>query len=885
VTGQGPEVDRNSRSTDLLSLVFARPAEALSRAQAVLAGSPTPYDASIAHQTIGLIEREFGELAVAIRRLRRALELARVAASVDREADVSASLGIALIRAGRTTHGLATLDRALALSRGVPAARIRFRRGAALWFLGRHAEAVHDARLAVRVLRRAGDGIWTARALSLRAVTRLALGEIDRADDDLRAAQRLFDAAGQDHDVAVTLHNRGLVSFRAGDLPAALARLDVAERRYRVLGTPMPDLVIDRCLVLLAAGMPHDALSQADAATVHVRHLPGQPTRRAELMLVAARAALSSGDPATAAARAGHAARLFAAQRRDWWHAHARACLLHARFADGTASRRLLTQVAGLADLLAELGSPDTAPVRLLAGRVALAVGDTTAAGHHLALAARVRHHGPALSRVDGWLAHALHADAGGDTRRVLHACRRGLDVLDEHRLTLGASELRARATAQGVELAELAQLVGLRAGRPRQLLQWSERLRATVCAVAPVRPPDDRGARAELAAWRELTSRLDQARAAAGPAAAGSSAALSRDRRRLERRIRARTLRVRGRRQRSTPLGGGLAVGRLLDELGERLLLEIVDLAGTVHVLVCGDGRVRRIPVGPSGEVPGRVAAARWALRRIAIGAVSGTPDHLHARLDALGRQLERALLGTAVHHLGDRPVVIVPPARLHAVPWSLLPSLADREHSVAPSAGSWLHALAVPAPHRHRVVLVRGPNLVTDGAEVPAIAPLYRDVHLLQHGTATAAAVLAALDGCSLAHIAAHGSFRADSPLFSAIHLDDGPLTAYDLEQLHRAPHRIILPICDSGRLQPVGADELLGLSTVLLPRGTAGIVASVVLVNDVATVPLMRALHHCLSAGATLAHALLTARRAGTDDPVHRATGSSFVALGAG
>jgi hypothetical protein len=40
------------------------------------------------------------------------------------------------------------------------------RRGMALWTLGRYAAALDDLRRAVSVLRRAGDPLWTARALS-----------------------------------------------------------------------------------------------------------------------------------------------------------------------------------------------------------------------------------------------------------------------------------------------------------------------------------------------------------------------------------------------------------------------------------------------------------------------------------------------------------------------------------------------------------------------------------------------------------------------------------------------------------------------------------------------------------------------------------------------
>jgi CHAT domain-containing protein len=116
----------------------------------------------------------------------------------------------------------------------------------------------------------------------------------------------------------------------------------------------------------------------------------------------------------------------------------------------------------------------------------------------------------------------------------------------------------------------------------------------------------------------------------------------------------------------------------------------------------------------------------------------------------------------------------------------------------------------------------------------------------------------------------MAAHGTFRADSPLFSSLRLDDGPLTVYDLERLRRGPRRLVLPSCDSGVAAPAGADEVLGLASSLIPLGTTGIVASVVPVNDEAVVPLMIALHRELRAGASLAEALRDARRGLESDP---------------
>ena len=194
-------------------------------------------------------------------------------------------------------------------------------------------------------------------------------------------------------------------------------------------------------------------------------------------------------------------------------------------------------------------------------------------------------------------------------------------------------------------------------------------------------------------------------------------------------------------------------------------------------------------------------------------------------------------------------------------------------------------MRADAAAPPSRRHVTLARGPGLVTDGAEVPLVAELYDEVTVLSGGDATAGRVLSALDGAWLAHIAAHGRFRADSPLFSSLRMHDGPLTVYDFEQLHRAPYRLVLSSCDSGVLAPAGADELLGLVSSLLPLGTAGIIAGVVPLNDHAVVPLMVTLHRYLRAGHSLAESMLSVRQDVDGDPVQQGAAMSLLALGAG
>ncbi|MFD8203856.1 CHAT domain-containing protein [Streptomyces sp. NPDC059701] len=897
-------------------MVFAAPNEAVERAGEVLDADPSPLHASVAHQVIGIWQRDFGDLRRALAHLRRARDLAARADSAEREADVLATLGVALVHAGRTRDGLAAFEQGVARGTGHTRARVLFRRAYVWWVLGRHGEALEDVRRAVPVLRQADDVIWTARALTLRATVHLALGAVERAEADFAAAEALWDTTGQEHDKADAVESRGLAAYRSGDVPAALRLLDEAEERYAKLGTPTFMLTIRRCEVLLAAGLAREALAEADGAVAALDGIGGQSTRKAELLLVAARAARLADDPRTAIARAAVAVRLFAAQRRTWYETHARLVLTEARVAAGRGSGRLVADAAAVAERLAAFGAPAAPEASLLAGRIALDLGWTADAERHLAVAARSRRGGPPLARMTGWAAQALRARAAGSTRGVLEACRRGLDVLDDHRMTLGASELRARATAQGAELAAMAQRASLVSGGPRRLLVWSERWRATVLSAPPTRPPADPALLSGMTAFREIAARAEEARLDGGRPVP----ALEREQRRLEREIRSRTLHMRGE---ASGDGDRFEAGRLLRRLGDGVrLVELAVLDGRVHVLLCGQGRVRRFEAGLLAAAEREAEHVQAGLRRLAHpGAEARLPV-----VEAAGARLQELLLGPAAAHLGTGPVVVVPPARLHQVPWALLPALRERVLSVSPSASSWLRARETAPPPGGRRILVRGPGLATGGAEVTELAgrtpspdarrdhgargegpgpgvppsqgagmdgagdggPGARDRHgapvVLEGDEARVPRVLRELDGAALAHIAAHGTFRADSPLFSSLRMADGPLIVHDLERLDRSPYRIILSCCDTARFASVGADELLGLVTALLPLGTAGVVACSAPVNDAAVVPLMLALHKGLDAGLSLAESLRDARAALPGDAVHQATGWAFSAFGA-
>ncbi|GAA3282864.1 CHAT domain-containing protein [Dactylosporangium vinaceum] len=905
---------------ELLRLALSRPRDALAEADRLIAGGAGPRLQSVAYQARAIVVRDGGRFRDAIRHLRQALRLAQASGDGERVTDVQATLGVTLAMAGRTAEGLAALDAAVASSSGPAAGRALLRRASHLATMGRREQALADLNRAIPLLHRAGDLVWEARARSHRFGVLVNFGEAGRAERDLAVAERLFAAAGQELELAFTVHNRADLAVLAGDLPAALAYLDEAESRYDRLGAYISDLVFDRCKVLIAAGLANEALAMADAG---VARLPGRTADKAELLFAAARAAQAAARPEDAAARARAARDLFRAQHREWWAARADFILIQSRYDAGRRDARTRTAAARIADRLDDLHAEEAAAAHMLAGRLATAAGHLAAADRHLARAARLGRRGPAYGLAAGWLARALRARARGDTSAALTACRRGLAAAAAHQQRLGAVELRVHAARHGTELAAMGQRHAVRHNNPGMLLRWSEHWRAGALARTAPPQPDDHELTADLTALRRVMSRLDTARAtgaATGP--------LEQERRRLEATIRSRTRRaaaagrhpVAGRAQpagrragaadgrvgaggrgeamaggRGEAMAGGrreaMAGGReeagagrpadeVLGRLDGRLLVELVEVDGVLHAVTGRGGRARLHEVGAAAAAAREVELARFLLRRLARGRVPGGAEEMLRRA---GERLQAAVLGPVAAELDGRPVVIVPPGPLHAVPWGMLPGLREVDWCVVPSAALWLRARELPPQPRRRTVIVVGPGLAGTRAEAERIAAGYRRPVILDGDAATAARVLDAVDGAATAHIAAHGVFRPDNPLFSSLRLADGTLTVYDFGRLRRAPRRLILSSCESGLAAAMPGDELLGMISVLVPLGTTSLLASVGPVNDAATGPLMVDLHAGLRSGATFGAALAHVRARAAGDPVALATAMAFVALG--
>jgi CHAT domain-containing protein len=317
--------------------------------------------------------------------------------------------------------------------------------------------------------------------------------------------------------------------------------------------------------------------------------------------------------------------------------------------------------------------------------------------------------------------------------------------------------------------------------------------------------------------------------------------------------------------------------VGEIARALGERVLVEYVELDGRMRALTLVRGRLALHDLGDVSPAT-ELEWLRFAISRLARakGSMQRTARQTAA---AAAARLDRMLL-EPLPLPGDAPLVIVPTGPLHALPWAALPSLHGRPIVVAPSVSLWLRL----ASRRHRragkTVLVAGPRLRHTAAEVRELAASTSGAIVLQGKAATAAAALEALDGATLAHIACHGRFRSDSPLFSALELADGPLTALDLQRLRRPPDLLVLSVCDLALSDRHAGDELLGFSASMLAMGTRTIVASVVPVPDAAARRLMLAFHAEVAGGVSPAFALARAQAS-----LRRASPAGFVCLGVG
>ena len=452
---------------------------------------------------------------------------------------------------------------------------------------------------------------------------------------------------------------------------------------------------------------------------------------------------------------------------------------------------------------------------------------------------------GTASDRIEVCHARARLQLADGNAAGAERQLERGLQLLDDYRAALGAVELRATASGFGTELSQLGLRMAIESRDSARVLRWAERLRASALRLPSVRPPTD----------RKLNALQVDLRRAIEQRAAGRQS-------KLEAAIRARTRLVPGE-------GGATHVLPDPRETADALAIACRARRARRHAERADAMNGHLTIHDPGLHGIGELDWLRFALAR----SHGAHTRRAHHRAVNAGRRrgARRRPRPATLPTIGEAPLVLVPTGP-HAIRERA--SLRGRALVVTPSLSVW------PALDRRPArggadCWIAGPR-PRHAAGGSATSRALRELSVLT-GPAPPRRPLHCADGAVLAHIACHGHFRSDSPLFSSLELADGPLNVYELQTLRQAPDMVVLSACDLATSDLHPGDEVLGLAAALLAMGTRTIIASVVPVPDAGVKRLMLAFHRNLLAGDKPAVALARAQS--------RASVAGFVCLGSG
>jgi tetratricopeptide (TPR) repeat protein len=830
-----------SEAEALLALVDSDP-HAVLGADALMAeleGSSDPIPLAIALRARALAHAHLEKLDQAVATIEKAMEHAAGDEGVMGGVEMTA--GALMVWTGRTDRGLSLLRSAATRPSTGSEAGIQF--GASLYRLGRYTEALTVLENARASLSPDEVGWWSRLETNL-GLTLAALGRTHDAREAITRSIEIDQKAGHAQGVANGYQNLGWVAAVAGDLPAAFGYYEEAAARLAIPGSA--ELWRDRAEALLSAGFVDEAVAATRAASTALAR-SGHATAASEAKLKLAQATLLKGDWTAAEEAAQQAAEQFESQGRPGWAAYAESLALSARAIHAPVEPEPLLELAQRLEGHGFASAAQQTLVRAVTAAVerGRALEVVELADHLVQTSLR-----PQVVAA-AWLARAQLHRALGSPRRALGSASRGMAAVEELSAALGGSEARAHAARNLDDLALLALQLTRSTGHPRKVFDWIERTRAGSLRLPRIRTSGDEGTAALVSELRSLE------RSALGLPPGRPLDDLFRQRSRLEIRIRHRARALRGEGAHARPIR---AAEVLADLSADEAILALAHADGELIGVLLHRNRAREFAVSSDRDL---YAAQQRLLRSLGRSARRPSP----ARAAALEADLAAFPLDLARLPQSIEAVVVVPPPDLYGLPWSLLPGLASRTVAVAPSATA---ALSIANSPPTSVAAVAGTGLRHAEGEAARVAAVYPQSQVLAGG-ATAEDALEALEGVDVGHLACHGTFRIDSPLFSSLELAGGALYLHELERLRRPPRVMVLSSCDLGDSAVVSGGETLGPVTAMIAAGVRTVIASPVLVPDDELVgEVLTAFHRGIREGISPARSLADAK--GRLDPTH-------------
>jgi tetratricopeptide (TPR) repeat protein len=241
--------------------------------------------------------------------------------------------------------------------------------------------------------------------------------------------------------------------------------------------------------------------------------------------------------------------------------------------------------------------------------------------------------------------------------------------------------------------------------------------------------------------------------------------------------------------------------------------------------------------------------------------------------------KQLYTWLIAPLRDRLKTPVIGIVPHGALHYLPFA---ALTDGERYLSedyilftlPSASTLRFIQEKRKPEVSNILALGNPSttlpdLKNAEQEAKSIASLYETQARIGQD-ATESAVRAQANQAGILHLAAHGEYNPNNPLFSVIHLaadseNDGRLEAHEIFglDLTKATDLVVLSACQTNIGAVSAGDEVVGLNRAFLYAGTPTVIASLWNVDDEATALLMEQFYTRLREGMGKGEALQQAQ----------------------
>ncbi len=614
------------------------------------------------------------------------------------------------------------------------------------------------------------------------------------------------------------------------------------------------------------------------------------------------------GESAAALARLDEARRIFVEEQNRVWPAMIdlyRSQLLAAAGQPGEATR---LAVAALAAFERSALPSRAALCEIHLARFDVEEGAVERAREHSASAReRLRGLGLPALEVQAWAVTGRSEEACGNRSAALAAYRRADGALERLRSHLQTDELKISFLEDKQVVYESLVWLGLRTGDPDRRAVFTDvekaksRSLADLLAFRAAEMPAKAGGASDLVKGmqslrRELNSLYRQIDLRLAEGAPEQVAELQRRCLAREEELLRAMRKLQAADRELSSLQQGMAVD--LEEIrsaipGDAVLLEYYFARGTVYACVAGRDRLEIVAVSSVERVHKLHRALQYQLSKLLLG--RGYADRFKDQLlrDAGNhlRELHGELIAPLAGFLaGGRQLVIVPHDVLHYVPFHALEGddgpLIDRFRvSYAPSASVFaLCRGRQPSSGRGALVLgVADERAPLIRREAEAVAEILPEAVLFLGEEASEENLRHHGKDARVVHLATHGHFRQDNPMFSAIQLGTSRLSLFDLYGLELDADLVVLSGCGTGLAEVTAADELVGLARGLLYAGARSVLVTLWDVNDESTTELVGAFYRRLAAGSGPAAALRAAMRELREAHPHPYYWAPFVLVG--